>query len=130
MDSHGLAADGHGGGVGGNAGGIVADHGQVALINFGSNNMTVLARDDSTAAQVGFIRGELIVTAKNNAVEDVKLDRRGALTGAASMAAGIPANVDTTIGRVTRGIEVQVKITHREEITIVCDGTVLTTAPR
>ena len=159
---HTIATQGQGG-VGGNAGGVASARGRVAVVNFGSNNVTVLQRDDGpamfrvekviptdgspvsvafsedhlyvltttqveshalqgdhgvattadgsaqllhadgTAAQVGVVRGELILTEKSNAVERVKLDAHGAVTGSAAMVAGIPANVDTPLGLVTRG---------------------------
>ena len=174
------------GGVGGNAGGVAARQGRVAVVNFGSNNVSVFARGegaggfrlekvvpthgspvsvafgedhlyvltttqveshalghggvatsadgvapllraDGTAAQVGVIRGELVITEKNNAIETVNLDSRGAIAGAASMVANIPANVDTPLGLVTRGNEAWVTIAHADETSLVRNNTVLTT---
>jgi hypothetical protein len=176
------------GGVGGNAGGVAARDGRVAVVNFGSNNVTVLARDDGTAmfriekviptrgspvsvafgedhlyvltatqveshaigaqgvvtaadgsaqlahadgsaAQVGVIRGELILTEKSNAIESVGLDAQGAIAGAVAMVGNIPANVDTPLGLVTRGDEAYVTIAHADEISLVRNNTVLTTTP-
>jgi hypothetical protein len=176
------------GGVGGNAGGIASTHGRVAVVNFGSNNVTVLERDDGpamfriekviathgspvsvafgedhlyvltttqveshaigthgvattadgstsllhgdgTAAQVGVVHGELILTEKSNAVESVRLDVRGAINGAATLVAGLPANVDTPLGLVTRGNEAYVTIAHADEISLVRNNTVLATTP-
>lgn len=174
------------GGVGGNAGGVAAHHGRVAVVNFGSNNVSVFVRGewpgglrlekvvpthgspvsvafgedhlyvltttqveshaighggvassadgvtqllhaDGTAAQVGLIRGGLVITEKSNAVETVKLDDRGAVFGAVSSVADIPANVDTPLGLVTRGNEAYVTIAHADEISLVRHNTVLTT---
>ena len=176
------------GGVGGNAGGISSAHGRVAVVNFGSNNVTVLERTagpamfriekviathgspvsvafgedhlyeltitqveshaigangvaatadgstpllhaDGSAAQVGVVRGELIMTEKSNAVESVKLDSGGAINGTATMVAGMPANVDTPFGLATRGNEAYVTIAHADEISLVRNNTVLATTP-
>ena len=174
------------GGVGGNAGGVAAHHGRVAVVNFGSNNVSVFVRSegpaglrlekvvpthgspvsvafgedhlyvltttqveshaighggvvasadgvaqllhaDGTAAQVGVIRGGLVITEKSNAVETVNLDARGMVSGAVSSVANIPANVDTPLGLVTRGNEAYVTIAHADEISLVRHNTVLTT---
>ena len=174
------------GGVGGNAGGVAARHGRVAVVNFGSNNVSVFVRGegpagfrlervvpthgspvsvafgedhlyvltttqveshaighgdvatsadgvaqllhaDSTAAQVGVIRGELVITEKSNAIETVNLDARGAVSGATSMVANIPANVDTPLGLATRGNEAYVTIAHADETSLVRNNTVLAT---
>jgi hypothetical protein len=176
------------GGVGGNAGGISSAHGRVAVVNFGSNNVTVLERTDGpamfrienviathgspvsvafgedhlyvltttqveshaigangvattadgstpllhadgSAAQVGVVHGELILTEKSNAVESVKLGVRGAINGVATMVAGIPTNVDTPFGLATRGNEAYVTIAHADEISLVRNNTVLATTP-
>jgi hypothetical protein len=174
------------GGVGGNAGGVAARHGRVAVVNFGSNNVSVFVRGegpagfrlekvvpthgspvsvafgedhlyvltttqveshamghgdvatsadgvaqllhaDSTAAQVGVIRGELVITEKSNAIETVNLDARGAVSGATSMVANIPANVDTPLGLATRGNEAYVTIAHADETSLLRNNTVLAT---
>jgi hypothetical protein len=176
------------GGVGGNAGGISSAHGRVAVVNFGSNNVTVLERTDGpamfriekviathgspvsvalgedhlyvltttqveshaigangvamtadgstsllhadgSAAQVGVVHGELILTEKSNAVESVILDAGGAINGAAMMVTGIPTNVDTPFGLATRGDEAYVTIAHADEISLVRNNTVLATTP-
>jgi hypothetical protein len=176
------------GGVGGNAGGIAAADGLLAVVNAGSNNVTVMSRAhgpasfrvdkviptygspvsvafgddhlyiltgtsveshalrgrnvasaadgmapllhaDGSAAQVGVMRGELIITEKSNAIEAVKLDAHGAVAGAAAMVAGIPANVDTPLGLVTRGNEAYVTIAHADEISLVRNDKVLATTP-
>ena len=176
------------GGVGGNAGGIAAAHGMVAVVNFGSNNVTLLERRDGpgifrvekvipthgspvsvafgedhlyvmtatqveshaisprgvaasadgvaqllhadgSAGQVGVVKGELILTEKSNAVERVRLDAWGAVTGAAAMVADIPANIDTPLGLATRGNEAWVTLAHADEISLVRNDHVLTTTP-
>jgi hypothetical protein len=174
------------GGVGGNAGGVAARDGRIAVVNFGSSNVSVFVRSggpsgfrlekvvptygspvsvafgedhlyvltttqveshaighggvatspdgvaqllhaDGTAAQVGVIRGELVITEKSNAIETVNLDAHGAVSGAASLVANIPANVDTPLGLATRGNEAYVTIAHADETSLVRNNTVLAT---
>jgi hypothetical protein len=173
------------GGVSGNAGGITVHDGRLAVVNFGSGNVSVFARDadrrffhleqivqtlaspvsvafsddhlyvlstthveshavgshgvaaaadgsaalvkaDGSAAQVGVIRGGLVITEKSNAIETVTLDSRGAVSGSASLVADIPANVNAPFGLATRGNEAYVTIAHANEISLVRAGTVLT----
>jgi hypothetical protein len=173
------------GGASGNAGGIAVGADRVAVVNFGSSNVSIFAHDgggsqfrldrvvqttgnpvsvafganhlyvlttthveshrigpggvtptadgvaqlvlaDGSAAQVGFIKGQLILTEKNNAIESVRLSPDGAVTGAAALVAGIPANVNAPFGLATRGDEAYVTIAHADEISLVRNDTVLT----
>ena len=172
------------GGVAGNAGGVTAAGGRVAVVNFGSSNVSVFVRDerellrlervvptggspvsvafgadhlyvlttthveshrigpwgvaptpdgvgqlvraDGSAAQVGVVRGELIVSEKNNAIESVKLGADGAVAGAAALVANIPANVNAPFGLATRGDDAYVTIAHADEISLVRGDAVLT----
>jgi 6-phosphogluconolactonase (cycloisomerase 2 family) len=176
------------GGVSGNAGGIAASHDRVAVVNFGSSNVSIFQRDDggrylrlerviptlgspvsvafgndhvyvlttthveshrsgawgvlpaidgqvqllhadASAAQVGVIKGELILTEKSNAIESVKLAAGGAVSGVAKLVAAIPANVDAPFGLATRGDEAYVTVAHADEISLVRNDTVLTVTP-
>jgi hypothetical protein len=83
---------------------------------------------DGSAAQVGVLPHELIVTEKNNAIETVPLED-GAVTGSASLVAGIPANVNAPFGLITRGNDAYVTIAHADEISLVRNDTVLTITP-
>ncbi len=173
------------GGVGGNAGGIAYSHDRLAVVNFGSGNVSVFARDadrssfhlegvvqalaspvsvafgndhlyvlstthveshavgprgvaaladgaaglvlaDGSAAQVGALATELVISEKNNAIESVHLDGRGAVSGAAKLVANIPANVNAPFGLATRGNEAYVTIAHANEISLVRSDAVLT----
>jgi len=173
------------GGVGGNAGGIAAAMNRVAVVNFGSSNVSVFVRDgdsasfrlesmfttlgnpvsvafgeehlyvltttnveshpvqeggvranadgsarllhaDGTAAQVGAMHGQLVITEKSNAIETVDLDADGAVRGPAVSVANVPGNVDTPFGLVTRGNEAYVTIAHANEISLVRHDAVLT----
>jgi hypothetical protein len=176
------------GGVSGNAGGVAASHDRVAVVNFGSSNVTVFQRDeggrlfrverviptvgspvsvafghdhlyvltttgveshragpwgvapaadgrtallhaDGSAAQVGVLTGELVLSEKSNAIETVKLAGDGAVAGSAALVAAIPANVDAPFGLATRGDDAYVTIAHADEISLVRHDTVLTVTP-
>jgi hypothetical protein len=173
------------GGVSGNAGGIAQDHDRLAVVNFGSGNVSVFTKDiehgslrlegvipaiaspvsvafgdehlyilttthveshpidrsgvnastdgvadllhaDGSAAQVGVLPGQLIMSEKSNAIETVNLDRHGAVTGAATLVANIPTNVNAPFGLVTRGNDAYVTIAHANEISLVRNDEVLT----
>jgi len=173
------------GGVSGNAGGIAAADGRIAVVNFGSSNVSIFVHDhggnlfrlervvptignpvsvafapdhlyvmttthveshrigpwgvsptadgvsqlvlaDGSAAQVGVIKGQLILTEKNNAIERVNLAADGAVRGAAALVANIPSNVNAPFGLATRGDEAYVTIAHADEISLVRNDTVLT----
>lgn len=172
------------GGVTGNAGGIAQDHDRLAVVNFGSGNVSVfrkggagvplqleklvpalnnpvsvafghnhlyiltttyieshpidrhgvssiadgkaqLAIADGSAAQVGVIGGQLIITEKSNAIETVNLTGRGGVSGAPRLVANIPANVNAPFGLATRGTDAYVTIAHANEISLVRNDAVL-----
>jgi hypothetical protein len=173
------------GGVGGNSGGIAVDGSRLAVVNFGSGNVSVFTRDDSqyyrlekviqalaspvsvafghghlyilstthveshatgsggvnavadgaaslvvadgSAAQVGVLDHEVIVSEKSNVIETAKLDARGAVTGNTAPVANIPANVNAPFGLATHGDNAYVTIAHANEVSLVRNDTVLTT---
>jgi len=176
------------GGVAGNAGGVAASRDRVAVVNHGSSNVSVFARDeggrrfrlerviqtvgapvsvafghdhlyvltdtgveshratpwgiwpaadgrsqllhaDASAAQVGVLRGELVISEKSNAIEGVTLSADGAVAGRSTLVAAIPANVDAPFGLATRGDDAYVTIAHADEISLVRHDTVLATTP-
>jgi hypothetical protein len=174
------------GGVGGNAGGIQTKNGSLAVVNFGSNSVTMFQRGDSgfqvtqlvstvsspvsvafgtdhlyvlgtttveshrllgtmvaanpdgvspllladgSAAQVGVVQNQLIITEKNNVIETVDLIAGGAVGGLPTLVQNIPANVNAPFGLVTRGDSAYVTIAHADEISLVRKGAVLTTTP-
>jgi len=176
------------GGVAGNAGGIATSRDRVAVVNFGSANVSIFQRDDGgrqfrveqvvqtlgspvsvafgndhlyvltttgveshragpwgvtpaadghaqllhadgSAAQVGALRHELILSEKSNAIEGVRLSGDGAVVGAATLVANIPANVNAPFGLATRGDDAYVTIAHADEISLVRNDTVLTVTP-
>lgn len=172
------ANTGGSGGVSGNAGGIAQNHDLLAVVNFGSGNVSIfrkggdglppqlaklvpaisnpvsvafghhhlyiltathieshaidrygvsavadgnaqLAHADGSAAQVGVIGGQLIITEKSNAIETVNLTGQGAVTGGTKVVAHIPANVNAPFGLATRGNDAYVTIAHANEISLV-----------
>ncbi|MDB6011747.1 MAG: hypothetical protein JWL65_3997 [Gammaproteobacteria bacterium] len=173
------------GGVSGNAGGIAQNYDRLAVVNFGSGNVSVFVKDferatlrlesvirsvaspvsvafgddhlyilttthveshtidrrgvspnadgaaalliaDGSAAQVGAVDGELIVSEKSNAIESVPLNRFGAVAGKATLVGNIPTNVNAPFGLVTRGNDAFVTIAHANEISLVRNNEVLT----
>ncbi|HKR76770.1 MAG TPA: hypothetical protein VJR95_08885 [Rhodanobacter sp.] len=173
------------GGVAGNAGGIAQSHDLLAVVNFGSGNVSIfrkngdgaplqlaklvpalnnpvsvafgrhhlyiltatyieshridrygvnaiadgkarLAHADGSAAQVGVIGGQLIITEKSNAIETVDLTDRGSVFGPTRLVANIPANVNAPFGLATRGKDAYVTIAHANEISLVRDDAVRT----
>ena len=62
-----------------------------------------MLKADGTAAQVGVLVNQLILTEKSNAIETVALNSDGAITGSITRVGNIPANVNTPFGLVTRG---------------------------
>ncbi len=182
------------GGASGNAGGVAATQDQLAVVNFGSNNVSLFDRTgngfklrqviptvtgpvsvafgnnhlyilggakveshamlgaspnvssnpdgvgalieaNGSAAQVGVLPGQLILTEKATtananigAIETVSLSSDGAVNGAATMVTGIPAspNSNTPFGLVTRGNDAYVTIAHSNEISLARNGAILT----
>ena len=178
-------ATGGAGGVSGNAGGIAQNHDLLAVVNFGSGNVSVfrkssehhllqlekqvpaitnpvsvafgrghlyiltathieshsidrfgvassadgeaqLAIADGSAAQVGVLNGQLVITEKSNAIETVDLTDGGAVTGSTKLVANIPTNVNTPFGLATRGNDAYVTIAHANEISLIRNDAVLT----
>ncbi len=94
-----------------------------------SDGVATLFKADGSAAQVGVLPNQLIITEKSNAIETVDLLDDGAVSGVASLVQNIPANVNTPLGLVTRGNNAYVTIAHADEISLVRNGAVLTVTP-
>ncbi len=171
------------GGVSGNAGGIEVEGNLVAVVNFGSLNVSMfeltgngfqlmqlvptisspvsvafgashlyilgttqveshlmegslvspipdgevsLVVADGSAAQVGVVGNQLIITEKSNMIETVNLSPGGATVGIATPVKNIPSNVNTPFGLVTRGNDAYVTIAHANEISLVRNDAILT----
>lgn len=177
-------ATGGNGGVAGNAGGIAAARNRVAVVNFGSQNVSILTRTDAgfhldqvipaasspvsvafghghlyilgattveshpvyrfavapgadglatllhadgSAAQVGVLENQLILTEKSNVIESVDLSVHGRVSGGPTLVSNIPSNVNAPFGLVTRDNQAYVTIAHANEISLVRHDAVITT---
>jgi len=96
-------------------------------ISAGGDGVVSLLKSDGSAAQVGVLPNELIITEKSNAIETVELLPGGSVTGVATLALNIPSNVNAPFGLVTRGNDAYVSIAAADEISLVRDGDVLAT---
>jgi len=101
----------------------ISDYG----VDAGIDGSAGLIKADGSAAQVGVLEHQLILTEKSNAIESVNLDGRGAIRGTASLVQNIPQNVNAPFGLVTRGDDAYVTIAHANEISLVRDDAVVTT---
>jgi len=81
---------------------------------------------DGSSAQVGALRGQLIISEKSNEIETVNLNDRGAIVGATKAVANIPSNVNAPFGLATRGDDAYVTIAHADEISLVRNNAVVT----
>jgi hypothetical protein len=172
------------GGVSGNAGGIATQKGQIAVVNFlsqsvsifdrgdngfevsqivptvsqpvsvafGKNHLyvlgtttveshrihssaveaapdgsAVLVRADGTAAQVGVVGDQVIISEKSGVIEVVDL-RAGAIAGQAVSVPLPAASQDTPFGLVTRGSNGYVTIAHSDEISLIKNGRLVSLA--
>jgi hypothetical protein len=88
--------------------------------------VTLLVADGS-AAQVGVLPNQVIISEKSNVIETVNLLGDGAVGGVPALVQNIPANVNAPFGLITRGDNAYVTIAHADEISLVRGGKVLTT---
>lgn len=99
------------------------DHGGVHPTADGAAGLVV---GDGSAAQVGVVKGQLIISEKSNVIESVNLAADGAVSGKTKTVANIPANVNAPFGLATRGDDAYVTIAHANEISLVRYDDVLT----
>jgi hypothetical protein len=97
-----------------------------AGVNPQADGLGTLLIGDGSAAQVGIVARQLIISEKSNAIETVALNGRDAVGGDAVLTKNIPANVNAPFGLVTRGEDAYVTIAHANEISLVRNNTVLT----
>ena len=91
-----------------------------------SDGEVTLLKADGSAAQVGVLPNQLIITEKSNTIETVNLLPGGAVSGVPTLVKNIPSNVNAPFGLVTRGNNAYVTIAHADEISLVRNGQVLT----
>jgi len=85
-----------------------------------SDGSATLLGADGSAAQVGVVGDQLLITEKSNVVEIVNL-QAGAVTGVPSEVT-IPQGSDTPLGLTTRGNTGYVTIAHSDEVGLVKSG--------
>ena len=90
------------------------------------DGVVTLLKADGSAAQVGVVENELVITEKSNVIETVALLPDGAVSGLPTLVQNIPDNVNAPFGLVTRGNNAYVTIAHADEISLVRNGKVLT----
>jgi hypothetical protein len=93
---------------------------QGSTIDVNTDGVTGLSRADGSAAQVGVVGDQLVISEKSGAIEVADL-REGAVVGPAVEVA-IPAGSDTPFGLVTRGANGYVTIAHSDEISLIKNG--------
>jgi len=95
-------------------------------VSSSSDGVVTLLKADGSAAQVGVLPNQLIITEKSNTIETVNLLPGGAVSGVPTLVKNIPTNVNAPFGLVTRGNDAYVTIAHANEISLVRNGLVLT----
>lgn len=90
-----------------------------------ADGVATLLKADGSAAQVGVLPRQLIISEKSNVIETVELSE-GAVTGLPTLVSNIPSNVNAPFGLVTRGDKAYVTIAHANEISLVRHDEVLT----
>ncbi len=89
---------------------------------------------DGSAAQVGVLTNQLIVTEKSNVIETFNLLSNGAVGGNATLVSGIPSDANEAVsanepfGLVTRGNNAYVTIAHDNEIALVRNNAIINPA--
>lgn len=97
-----------------------------AGISDGTDGASTLLKADGSAAQVGVLENQLIVSEKSNVIETFALSRGGAVSGAPTLVSNIPSNVNAPFGLVTRDNQAYVTIAHANEISLVRHDAVVT----
>jgi hypothetical protein len=89
---------------------------------------------DGSAAQVGVLTNQLVVTEKSNVIETFNLLADGAVSGSPTLVSGIPSdaneavNANEPFGLATRGNNAYVTIAHDNEIALVRNNAIINDA--
>jgi len=97
-----------------------------SYVSSSADGVATLLKADGSAAQVGVLPGQLIITEKSNVIETVNLLSGGAVNGIPTLVMNIPSNVNAPFGLITRGNDAYVTIAHANEISLVRNDKVLT----
>lgn len=92
-------------------------------VDAAADGWSSLVVGDGSAAQVGVLADQLLITEKANTVEVVSL--QGGVVSGPAVGVAIPASSDTPLGLVTRGANGYVTIAHSDEVGLVKHGTLV-----
>ncbi len=98
-------------------------------IGYNADGVVSLFKSDGSAAQVGVLNDQLVITEKSNTIETIRLRDDGAVIAPARLTLNIPNNVNAPFGLATRGNNAYVTIAHADEIALVRNNDVLTITP-
>ena len=96
----------------------------------GPDGVSNLSVADGSAAQVGFLRNQIVVTEKSNVIETFNLRPDGAVGGNATQVPGVPPAIGSPsanepFGLVTRGNDAYVTIAHLNELALVRNDAII-----
>jgi hypothetical protein len=94
-------------------------------VNPGADGVAHLLLGDGSAAQVGVLPGQVVITEKSGDIETVGLTGFGAITGAPTLVAH---GLNAPFGLATRGNDAYVTIAHANEVSLVRNNKILTEA--
>jgi hypothetical protein len=101
------------------------------FVNANPDGVSTLLVADGSAAQVGVLTNQIIVTEKSNVIETFNLLPDGAVSGNPTLVSGIPsdaneaANANEPFGLATRGNNAYVTIAHDNEIALVRNDAII-----
>jgi hypothetical protein len=97
-----------------------------SFVDASPDGVIALVRADGSAAQVGVVGDQLVISEKSGVIEVA--DVRGGVVAGPTVAVTIPAGSDTPFGLVTRGGNAYVTIAHSDEISLIKNGTLIALA--
>ena len=95
------------------------------FVNTNPDGVSTLLVADGSAAQVGFLDKQIVVSEKSNVIETFELLADGAVSGNPTLVAGIPSDAGIAVngnepfGLVTSGKDAYVTIAHKNEVALV-----------
>ena len=95
------------------------------FVNTNPDGLSILLVADGSAAQVGVLTDQIIVSEKSNVIETFDLLKDGAVSGNPTLVAGIPSDAGIAVngnepfGMVTSGKDAYVTIAHKNQVALV-----------
>ena len=102
-----------------------------SFVSTNPDGVSTLLVADGSAAQVGVLSGQIIVTEKSNVIETFQLVNGGAVSGNATLVSGVPSDAGEAVngnepfGLITRGNNAYVTIAHKNEIALVRNDAII-----